>query len=71
MMATFSTAPKAWKAVRAGRPNPLAESVASDAEFLRFLQPARLRELMNANQYVGTAIGRAEALVVEIQRALG
>jgi adenylosuccinate lyase len=62
---------KAWKAVRAGRPNPLAESVASDAEFLRFLQPARLRELMNANQYVGTAIARADALVVEIQRALG
>jgi adenylosuccinate lyase len=61
---------KAWKAVAAGRPNPLAESVALDAEFLRFLQPARLREFMNANQYVGTAIGRADALVVEIQRAL-
>jgi adenylosuccinate lyase len=61
---------KAWKAVRAGRPNPLAESIAADAELLRYLQPVRVRELMKANQYVGTAVGRADALVVEIQRAL-
>ena len=61
---------KAWKVIRAGRPNPLAESIAADTEFLRYLQPVRVRELMKANQYIGTAIDRADALAVEIQRAL-
>jgi adenylosuccinate lyase len=61
---------KAWKAVKAGRPNSLAEGIASDADLLHYLQPVRLRELMKAEHYVGTAMERAEALVVEIRRAV-
>jgi adenylosuccinate lyase len=61
---------KAWSAVKAGRPNPLAESLAADPDLLRYLQPARLRALMNAGGYLGTAIERADALVTEIRRAV-
>ncbi len=59
---------KAWKAVKAGRPNPLADTLATDAEFLRYLQPARLRELMKADQYIGTVVERADQIVTEIRR---
>jgi adenylosuccinate lyase len=62
---------RAWEAVKAGRPNPLAEALAADTDLLRYLQPARLRALMRADGYVGTAIERTDALVAEIKRALG
>jgi adenylosuccinate lyase len=61
---------KAWDAVRAGRPNPLAASLAGDPDLLAYLQPARLRELMDARAYVGTAPGRAVALAADIRRVL-
>ena len=62
---------KAWEAVKAGRPNPLGASLAADPELLVYLQPARLRELMDARAYVGTAPKRAAALAAEIRRVLG
>ncbi len=62
---------KAWKSLQAGRPNPLADSVASDPEFLRYVQPAPLREMMQAGQYVGTAQERAEALLVKLRAVVG
>jgi adenylosuccinate lyase len=61
---------KAWAAVKAGRPNPLAGLLAADPEFLVHLQPARLHELMDARAYVGTAPERAAALAAEIRQAL-
>ncbi len=61
---------KAWDAVKAGRPNPLAASLATDPALLAHLQPARLRELMDARAYVGTAPDRAAALAVEIRHVL-
>jgi adenylosuccinate lyase len=62
---------KAWTAVKAGRPNPLGDSIAADPDMLRHLQPARLRELMDARAYVGTAIERARDLAQRIRSALG
>ncbi len=62
---------KAWNIVKAGRPNPLADNLAADTDLLRFLQPARLQELMRADDYVGTAVERAEALAGEIDKAVG
>jgi adenylosuccinate lyase len=53
---------KAWEAVKAGKPNPLTELIAADGQFLIYLQPNRLRALMDARDYVGTAPERAEAL---------
>jgi adenylosuccinate lyase len=61
---------KAWEAVKAGRPNPLAASLAADPELLAYLQPARLRELMDARAYVGTAPQRAAALAAEIRKTV-
>jgi adenylosuccinate lyase len=61
---------KAWAAVKAGRPNPLGDSIASDPEMLRYLQPARLRELMDARAYVGSAPDRARELAGRIRSAL-
>lgn len=61
---------KAWSAVKAGRPNPLGDSIAADPEMLRYLQPARLRELMDARAYVGTAIERAQELAARIRTEL-
>ena len=61
---------KAWEAVKAGRPNPLGPSLATDPDLLAYVQPARLRELMDARAYVGTAPERAAALAGEIRRVL-
>ena len=61
---------KAWEAVKAGRPNPLAASLAADPAFLAYLQPARLTELMDARAYIGTAPERAGALAAEIRRVI-
>jgi adenylosuccinate lyase len=62
---------KAWSAVKTGKPNPLANALCADTDLLRHLQPARLRELMDASGHIGTAVERAEALVVEIKKAIG
>jgi adenylosuccinate lyase len=61
---------KAWSVVKFGRPNPLANSLATDTDILRFIQPVRLKELMKAEGYVGTAVERAEALVAEIEKII-
>jgi adenylosuccinate lyase len=61
---------KAWDSVRAGKPNPLADLLAGDTDLLRYLQPARIRELMNAGDYVGTAPERARQMAAEIRKAL-
>jgi adenylosuccinate lyase len=61
---------KAWNAIQSGRPNPLADSLAADPDFLRYLQPKRLRELMDARVHIGTTIGRADDLATQIQQAL-
>ena len=61
---------KAWEAVKAGRPNPLAGLLAADPALLGHLQPARIRELMDAHAYIGTARDRAGALAAEIRRVV-
>ncbi len=61
---------KAWAAIKAGRSNPLGASLAGDPDFLVYLQPARLRELMDARAYVGTAVERAGAMAAAIRAAL-
>ncbi|MGQ0602872.1 MAG: adenylosuccinate lyase [Anaerolineales bacterium] len=62
---------RAWDVIAKGKPNPLAHNLAADTELLHYLQPARLTELMKAEDYVGTAVERAEALAGEIRRVLG
>ncbi len=61
---------KAWDALRGGRPNPLGEYLAADADMLRHLQPAKIRELMDAHAYVGTAPERAREMAETIRSEL-
>jgi adenylosuccinate lyase len=58
---------KAWEAIRQERPNPLADLIAQDPQFLRLLQPGRLRSLMDARNYVGTAPQRAASVARQIR----
>jgi adenylosuccinate lyase len=61
---------KAWNALREGRANPLAEYLAADAEMLKHLQPVKIRELMDAGAYVGTAPERAREMAGRITAAI-
>ncbi|MBM4425119.1 MAG: adenylosuccinate lyase [Chloroflexi bacterium] len=58
---------KAWEAVRADKPNPLAALIAADQHFLRYLQPQKLKALMDARDYVGTARERAGLMAKQIR----
>ena len=60
---------QAWESVRQEEPNPLAELVAGDARLAPYLPTAKLRELMDASGYLGTAAGRARALAAELRAA--
>jgi adenylosuccinate lyase len=61
---------KAWDVLRQGRPNPLADYFAADAEMLKYLQTARIRELMDARAYIGSAPKRAREMAERIRAAL-
>jgi adenylosuccinate lyase len=62
---------QAWQAVQAGKPNPLPNLLTADTSLLRFIQPARLRELLDVTDYVGLAPARAKALAAHIRERLG
>lgn len=53
---------QAWGAVQQGRPNPLAERIASDGELQRYLPQGELARLMAAQAHTGDAEGRARAM---------
>ena len=61
---------KAWEAVNANQPNPLIDLISSDQQFLFYLQPNKLRALMDARDYVGTAKERAGEMVEKIRMRL-
>jgi adenylosuccinate lyase len=49
----------AWEQIQDDQPNPLIDALAQDTFILGFLQPGRIRELMQAEAYVGLAPERA------------
>jgi len=61
---------KAWDVLREGCPNPLADYLADDPDMLKHLQPAKIRQLMDAGEYVGTAPERAREMAERIRAAL-
>jgi adenylosuccinate lyase len=61
---------QAWDALRVGKPNPLEDYLAADADMLRYLQPVKIRQLMDAHAYVGTAPERAREMAKTIKAAL-
>jgi adenylosuccinate lyase len=61
---------RAWEAVQAGEPNPLAESIAKDEEFRRYLGEEALRGLMDASRHVGDAPQRTRELAQGVKNIL-
>ena len=60
----------AWQAVQSGVENPLCELLARDATVLSYLPAERVRELMDANEYVGDAPERTRALAQEMRAVI-
>ncbi len=60
----------AWEAVRAGRPNPLALSLAADREVLRYLPAERVTAALHASGHIGDAPSRARLLAGLVREAL-
>lgn len=60
----------AWRAIEDSKPNPLSDQLTTDTVLLHFLQPARIRELLDASSYVGLAPKRARKMVARIRERL-
>ena len=60
----------AWEEVQAGKPNPLALRLKSDAEIGRFLKPDVVDRLMDVSSYTGIAPARACAMAASIHSKL-
>jgi adenylosuccinate lyase len=60
----------AWEAVQQGKANPLSDLLASDTMLLKYLQPARVRTLLDAQDYVGQAPMRARKMAQRIRTRL-
>ncbi len=61
---------KAWKAVAEGAPNPLTADLCADPAFTAYLGVERIRETMDASDYVGDAPERAKQVAAAIEAAL-
>ena len=60
---------QALQALQQGKANPLPDLLASDPALLQYLQPARLRALLEARNYVGLAPKKARQLAQQLRAA--
>jgi len=58
---------QAWAAVRKGEPNPLADLIVEDPDFLEYLSADELRQAMKRSGYLGDAAERAKILAELIE----
>lgn len=58
---------QAWAAMREGKPNPLVEILLDDGRIGAYLSADQVRERMQAEEHVGTAVARARAFAQTIQ----
>ncbi len=56
----------AWRVLARGDANPLVDALVADQELRRWLPAARIRELMNARDYVGDAPQRARRMAQQV-----
>jgi adenylosuccinate lyase len=61
---------RAWEAVQAGKPNPLAMQLLQDEEIRHYLGDEETAGLMDATHYLGDAPGRARDLAAAIRRQI-
>lgn len=60
----------AWAAIAEGKPNPLVESLSNSSLLNQYLSPDRIRALLDASGYVGTAPRHAAEFAVLIRDTL-
>jgi adenylosuccinate lyase len=60
----------AWESTDDDKPNLLTEALAADTALLHYIQPARIRELLDASSYTGLAPEAALSVVVRIRERL-
>jgi adenylosuccinate lyase len=58
---------RAWEAIRSGNPNPLVDLLCGDTALLKYLQPTRIRSLMEIQTYLGLAPQKAEDFAAQIR----
>jgi adenylosuccinate lyase len=58
---------QAWEAIQAGKPNPLAELLAQDGEFRRYLRDEDIARLIDASHHLGDAPQRTRELAAKIR----
>ena len=61
---------KAWAALQAGQPNPLAELLAADPHITQFVPAAAVPTLLDAREHVGDAAERALEMAARLRTAL-
>ena len=61
---------KAWAALQAGQPNPLAQLLAQDPRITCYLAQDEISGLLEANNHVGDAPERARAMAKTVQQAI-
>ncbi len=61
---------QAWSAVQKGNANPLAASLAGDAQLTQFLSPEEIASLMESGAHTGIAESRAREIAKQGQRVI-
>jgi adenylosuccinate lyase len=59
---------RAWEAIRSGNPNPLIDLLCADTTLLKYLQPSRIRSLMEVQTYLGFAPQKAADFAQQIRQ---
>ncbi|MBC7872135.1 MAG: adenylosuccinate lyase, partial [Chitinophagaceae bacterium] len=59
----------AWEALRQKKPNPLVSILGSDPKITQLIEPERIRELLNAQAYIGDAPERARMMAGLLRKA--
>ncbi len=60
----------AWEALRQNKPNPLVSALSSDPHITTLIKPERVRELLNAQAYIGDAPERARTMAHLVRRTI-
>jgi adenylosuccinate lyase len=58
---------RAWESIHAGEPNPLIDLLCADTAILKFLQPSRIRTMLEIDTYIGLAPQKAIDLASQIR----
>jgi adenylosuccinate lyase len=61
---------RAWEALQEGHENPLEDLLAGDPALLTYLQPARIRALLQVQSYLGNAPQEATGMAARIRKRL-